>query len=269
MDTVKFETAPAGCLGGFVAAAVTERAGGVSRGPFGSLNLGRSTVDEAASVHENERRVLHALGLADTVARLRLEHGARVLRVQEPGMHGPADALLTSRDYLVLWLTVADCFPVVLTAGRWRVLGHCGWRGIAAGLAQAMVAELAGVSGIAPDGFRGWIGPGIGPCCYEVGPELIAALPDAVSPASWHPEGLPVRDPGGVSVQRKVDVSPVRHHADLRRAIVTRLREAGVPAAAVGGEPVCTSCHPQRFYSHRRDGSPSGRMAALSWVQAG
>jgi YfiH family protein len=154
-------------------------------------------------------------------------------------MHGPADALMTGREDLVLWLTVADCLPVVLTAGRWRSLGHCGWRGIAAGLAEVMVRELEAVSGGEPAAFRAWIGPGIGPCCYEVGADVAAALPEAMEADGTR--------------------------ANLRVALVSRLERAGVPAASVGVSDACTACHPGRFFSHRRDGVPSGRMAAVSW----
>lgn len=226
-------------------AAVTERRGGASLAPYESLNLGRSVSDDPERVTENERRALASLRLEDRVARLRLEHGAQILVVREPGLHGPADALMTSDSSLVLWLTVADCYPVALEAGEWRALAHCGWRGAAAGLAEATVAALSRASELPPTEIRAWIGPGIGACCYEVGPEVTAefsARAFAADPASG------------------------RARLDLRSDLRSRLRESGLPDAAIVASSACTSCERERFFSHRRDGFPCGRMAAIVWA---
>jgi YfiH family protein len=240
----RFELSPSGHFEG-ADAAVTERGGGVSHPPFASLNVGRSTPDSPASVRVNEDRILDALRLRDSVARLRLEHGARVLPVNRPGLQGPADALFTAREDLILWLTVADCYPVFLAAGRVRALGHCGWRGTAAGLVETLIETLAAVTGIPSTEHRAWIGPGIGPCCFEVGPEVAAQFPAS-------------------AVRRTQDALRL----DLRADIVRRCGESGLPSSAVLASPACTSCRSDRFYSHRRDGVPSGRMAALFWNPA-
>ena len=238
----RFEFGPEGHLG-LARAAVTERDGGVSRGPFRSLNLGRSTTDSIEAVHRNERTVLTALGLDRPVARLLLEHGARVLAVDGPGMHGPADALFTAREDLVLWITVADCFPLFVTAGRTRALGHCGWRGVAAGLVEAVIAESARSSGLATASLRAWVGPGIGPCCFEVGPEVAQRFPES-------------------SIRRDGQ----RLRLDLKGEILRRVQSAGLPSHAVLLSSSCTCCDSERFFSHRRDRVPSGRMAALLWA---
>ncbi len=237
---VRFEASPAGHLGP-AAAAVTERTGGASPDPFRSLNLGRSTADLPERVRENERLVLEALRLKDRVARLRLEHGARILQVEEPGLQGPADAIWTGDPALHLWITVADCFPVVLAAGGVRMLGHCGWRGVAAGLAEAMIAAVARAAGVAAPQVRAWIGPGIGPCCYSFGAEGRAHFPDSMHPSD-----------GGIRL-------------DLRGEIRRRLERAGLAPGHISASIACTSCEPERFFSHRRDGLPSGRMAAVCW----
>jgi polyphenol oxidase len=243
---VRFVVSPAGHLGPF-RAAVSERTGGVSRYPYRSLNVGRSTDDDPECARENEQIVLRALGLADRVARLRLEHGARVLQPDGPGLHGPADALLSDDPGLVLWFTVADCIPVTIVASTWRVHGHCGWRGVVAGLVEAMAAALAKASTSSPGDLRAWIGAGIGPCCYQVGPEVAERVDPvalrSVPPAPGHP-------------------TP-RTFLDLRREIALRLARLGVPAGGVAADPSCTSCEPARFFSHRRDGVPTGRLAAL------
>jgi polyphenol oxidase len=244
----RFVSSPAGHLGRF-RAAVSERTGGVSAFPFATLNAGRSTGDAPERVYENERIILRALGLVDRVARLRLEHGARALRPNGPGTYGPADALLTGDPGLVLWFTVADCVPVTISAGSWRAHGHCGWRGTVAGLLEAMVAALAESSGASPAEQRAWIGPGIGPCCYEVGPEVAAR---------FHRAAL-----------RSISPAPGRPQAgtflDLRAEIALRLERLGLSNEAIAGDASCTSCEPARFFSHRRDGIPTGRLAALSF----
>lgn len=242
-EVVTFEAAPAGTLGPH-RAAVSHRGGGVSAGPFRSLNLGRSVPDSPDDVAVNERRLLAELGLPDRVARLRLEHGARILAVTEPGMYGPADALVTDREDLVLWFTVADCYPLTITAGSWRGHAHCGWRGTAAGLAEALCRELTAQADLPASEFRAWIGPGIGPCCYPVGPEVVAAFP---------PESM-----------RRLE-GDARPRLDLGDDLARRLRASGLTGERIARSHACTACHPERFFSHRRDGSPSGRMAALCW----
>ncbi len=249
-SSIRFSTSPPLLLGPYQAA-VSERSGGVSEGPFASLNVGRTIPDDPAKVVENETRILAALDLPDRVARLRLTHGARVVEVSAPGWYGPADALLTFDPELVLWFTVADCFPLTMTDGWTRVHGHCGWRGTAAGLPEAMLAALRAHASIRPSGSAGatdeikaWIGPGIGPCCYPIGPETAASFPGS----SLRPAG-----PTG------------KVHLDLAADIRRRLEEGGVRPGSIVQAGACTSCQTERFFSHRRDGTPSGRHAALCW----
>jgi polyphenol oxidase len=273
--SVRFVGSPSGHLG-MSRAVVSERTGGISTPPFATLNAGRSTDDDPGAVRENERIILRSLGLADRVARLRLEHGARVLRPSGPGMYGPADALLTDDPQLVLWFTVADCVPVTITAGSWRAHGHCGWRGIVAGLLEAMVAALATSVGVSPSSLRAWAGPGIGPCCFEIGPEVadrfaraaIRTAPPAPSvppPMGAVPPGEGVPPPTGA-------VPPERAHPrtrtflDLRAEISLRLARLGLPPEALSVDDSCTACDSARFFSHRRDGIPTGRLAALSFT---
>jgi polyphenol oxidase len=245
MDSPGFEWAPPGHLGS-VHAAVTQRSGGCSTGPFESLNLGRSTSDVKENVLANEARVLSTLRLPDRVARLRLEHGARILRVDAPGIYGPADALATEAAGLILWITVADCYPLVLVGNGLRLLGHCGWRGVAAGLIEEMTSLLRSSQGDHSP-IRAWIGPGIGSCCYPVGPEVARLFPRSVFP----PESL-----SAGSAPRRLD---------LQGEIHARLIGCGLEPERIAASGLCTSCQESRFFSHRRDGAPSGRMAALCW----
>ena len=242
---VRFAFSPPGHLGQ-ASAAVSERGGGASDAPYRSLNVGRSTADAPNRVMDNEESVLRALGLPNRVARLRLEHAARIIRVDGPGMFGPADALLTECDDLTLWFTVADCYPVTLSAGSFRIHGHCGWRSVAAGLPESLVTALAEASALPAREHRAWIGPGIGACCYPVGPEVAARFELASL----------VTGPDGT---RRLDLA-----GDIRRRLVA----AGLPESAVAMDCACTSCEADRFFSHRRDGAPTGRMAALCWSRA-
>jgi YfiH family protein len=137
---------------------------------------------------------------------------------------------------------VADCLPVYLGAGEWIALLHAGWKGLAAGALQAVVATLASSAGTPPSGIRVWIGPGVQSCCYPVGREVAERLP---APAR--------REEGGV----------VR--LDLPRAAALAAAEAGLPPDRIHVSATCTSCRGDLFFSYRRDGARSGRMAAVFW----
>jgi hypothetical protein len=186
-------------------------------------------------------------------------------------MYGPADALLTDDPELVLWFTVADCVPVTITSGSWRVHGHCGWRGVVAGLLEAMVAAIANAARVSPSGLCAWAGPGIGPCCFEVGPEVadgfdraaIRTVAPSPAPAVPSKGGLPPRG----AVPRLAGGHPhARIFLDLHAEIALRLARLGLPPDAFAGDASCTACESARFFSHRRDGIPAGRMAAVSFT---
>lgn len=216
---------------------VTERGGGVSPAPFATLNLGSKVGDDPANVAENERRVLRALGLA-TPARADLVHGTRVAVVETAGRVAATDALVTRQRGLPLALTVADCFPLAIVAGPWRALAHCGWRGVAGGIVEATLSTLR-AEGAPLEAARAWIGPGIGVCCFEVGPEVASAFAAPFVRAT----------PG------------CRPHLDLGSDIAERLRRAGVADRAILRAALCTSCRTDVCFSHRAEG-PTGRMSA-------
>lgn len=246
-DRLAFIEAPEGHLFE-TRALVTTRIGGNSDPPFATLNLGRSTPDDPERVRGNEAAVLRALALPDRVARLRLEHGSRIATALVSGMHGLADGILCQDPELVLWLTIADCYPVAYVLGDCFALAHCGWRGVAAGLPRAMIHALVERSERPSAEARVWIGPGIGACCYEVGPEVATRFPAEV-------------------LRYERTTAPGHAQLDLVAAISAQLTGAGVGALALASSALCTACDSKRFYSHRRDGFPSGRMAALIFRQ--
>jgi YfiH family protein len=224
-------------------AAFSTRLGGVSEPPFDTLNLGRLTGDPG--VRENRHRLAAALGIdPHNVLIGRQVHEAHVRRHDQPtepdAFADPAPGLpeadghATERPGLVPLVFVADCLPVALAGERGVAMIHCGWRGMAAGIVQGGVEEVGATAAA--------IGPSIGPCCYEVGDEVreeFAGLGD------------------GVAQGRMLD---------LREVARRLLAEAGVARAEISD--LCTSCHPELFFSHRRDGGRTGRQAGLVWTAA-
>ena len=218
----------------------TTRRGGVSEGPYASLNLGRWTDDDANAVQRNRQIVAAALGVPlDAVVQGRQVHGARVERVagQRPAGSEPpeADGLATDAAGVALLVLTADCLPVAVIGERAVALLHAGWRGLADGILEEGVAALRELG---DDGeLHAAIGPGAGGCCYEVGPEVHQAL------------GRSAEGPAPI---------------DLKAIARERLAAAGV--SEVHDVGLCTICgDPSLFFSHRRDGGVTGRQAGIAW----
>jgi hypothetical protein len=222
------------------------RRGGVSEGPYESLNLGALTDDDPACVTENRGR-LAAEARVDP-ARVAMGwqvHGTDVREWDEPpanrafaepgGKELPkVDGHTTASRDLGLLVLVADCYPVALSDGARAAVLHCGWRGLAGGIIERALELFDGEVAAA-------VGPGIGRCCYEVGPEVLEAFAD-----------LP-----GVADGRMLDL----------RAIASRkLAAAGV--GDVQHIDQCTSCHPEMYFSHRRDDGITGRQSGMVVLDA-
>lgn len=223
-------------------AAFTTRVGGVSEGPFASLNLGRLTDDEPERVRENRRRAAAALGLdPESVLIGRQVHETRISRRERPQRPNPfadpapgaeeADGQATGTPGLAPLVFVADCLPVALAGPEGVAMLHCGWRGLAGGIVERGVREVAASAAA--------IGPGIGRCCFEVGDEVLDA---------FRPLG------NGIAEGRMLDL------VEVTRRLLDRAGVAEVEAAQL-----CTSCQGELFYSHRRDGGRTGRQAGLVW----
>ncbi len=240
-------------LGTGLRAFMSTREGGVSEPPFHHLNLGRSVGDAPEAVLENRRRVARQLGTEPVY--LHQVHGSRCVLLDGPTPEPlSADAAVTATLGVGLAIQVADCLPVLLSAldaqGRALAVGgaHAGWRSLAGGVLEATVAALREV---APDNFalRAWLGPCIGPEAFEVGEDVLEAF-------GQRPE-LPGRH---FRYQPRLDGSP-RWRANLQGLARERLHQLGVEG--VSAEPACTVSDPLRFFSFRRDGAASGRMAAF------
>ncbi len=215
----------------------TTRRGGVSTGPFESLNLGRLTADDGANVDENRERVAALTGQPrERFLYGKQVHGARVRRATEPP--GPArppaeeDGQATALAGHPALVFVADCTPVLLIGDGAVAALHCGWRGAAAGIVAEGLAALRELG--AGDTVTALIGPGARVCCYEVGDEVHAAF-----------DGYDARE---------------GRHLDLPKVL-----RAQLDGHEVHDTGVCTMCHPELFFSHRRDGGVTGRQAGVVW----
>ena len=223
-------------------AAFSTRVGGVSEAPYEALNVGILTGDDRDAVRDNRTRLAGALGRDPAgVVMARQVHGSELREHsigQEPRIYADvvtnpdeADAQATGNPDLTPLVMVADCLPVAMAGPRGVAMAHCGWRGLAGGIvaetARAIYATAAAV------------GAGIGPCCYEVGEEVLAEFEDL----------------DGIAGGRMLDLTAVAREL-LARAGVTEVESADL----------CTSCNPELFYSHRRDGERTGRQAGLVWM---
>jgi YfiH family protein len=220
-----------------------ERGGGVSTGLRSSLNLGMRWGDDKDNVLENRRRLaVHAGYDPDQLQIMRHVHGTAVWKVGEP-LPDPAefDGLVCDRVGPVLGAFAADCIPLLFAEPDARVCGaaHAGWRGTVAGVAANVIARMVEL-GARPDRIRIALGPSIGPCCFEVGPEVVAEFRAGFGDLP----GLVV--PG-----------PHKNHIDLRVATCAVAERAGVSAAHIDASPACTRCD-DRFFSYRRDGKDGG-----------
>ncbi|MBI3683818.1 MAG: peptidoglycan editing factor PgeF [Acidobacteria bacterium] len=177
-------------------------------------------------------------------ATLRQIHSDIVVRVLNGAGHaGRGDAMFTNRMGLRLAIRTADCLPILIADPVRRVVAavHAGWRGAALAIASKTIAVMAAECGSDPGDLIAAIGPGIGGCCYEVGPEV------AVRFSAWFPE---LGDA----------TSPVR--IDLAEAIRRQLGAAGVPPGRILAAGLCTRCNHEEFHSYRRDGDRAGRMVS-------
>lgn len=237
--------------------AFSTRIGGVSEPPFDGLNLGVFTDDERGAVVENRGRLAAALGFPpDRVAIGRQMHGAEIAThaapqtpspFAEPGSPIPeVDGHITGESDLALLVFVADCVPVALSGPGGVAMLHCGWRGLASsGRTSLRIAERSATSGLVADAVAAVgaadaaIGPSIGPCCYEVGEEVLDAF-------------IGLGD--GVASGQMLDLPEI-----ARRLLL----DAGVERVETAS--LCTSCEPDLFFSHRRDAGRTGRQAGLVW----
>lgn len=229
-----------------VRAAVTSRSGGVSHGPYSSMNPADHVGDEPAAVAANRHRLEQRLQLPAAPVWLQQVHGTTAVDAAAAGGVVQADAAYACQPGVVCAVLTADCLPLLLCdrVGTRVAAAHAGWRGLAAGVIEQTVAAM----GLPGDELLAWLGPAIGPAAYRVGGEVrdtfvahdprAAAAFESVADGSWQ--------------------------ADLYQLARQRLADCGVHA--VSGGDHCTFTESGRFFSYRRDGV-TGRIASLIWLE--
>lgn len=230
-----------------VRAVSTTRIGGVSQGPFASLNLGDRVEDDQEAVAENRWRLKTQAGLPAAPVWLNQVHGNRVIELDAPGQDLQADAMIVRRPGQVCAVLTADCLPVLLCERNGAAVAavHCGWRGLAAGILEAAVSRL----NFAGEELLAWMGPAIGPESFEVGEEVREAF---------------LRHDPETSACFTSTTQRGKYFADIYALAGRRLGQLGVSQVYGGG--YCTRTDERRFFSYRRDGV-CGRMASLIWMR--
>ena len=234
-----------------VHAAFTQRRGGVSAGPYASMNVGDHVGDDLKAVRANRESLAQCLQAQPVF--LNQVHGCDV--VQLDNVQGSrADASVTTHKHLACTIMVADCLPVLFTTqdGRTVAAAHAGWRGLANGILQATLEEICALSLAGNDDIAtkilAWLGPCIGPTAFEVGQDVKDAFAqnDAFTPTA----------------------TPGKYLANLPALARQRLQALGVSQiyGNDGTKDWCTVSNAAQFFSHRRDGGVTGRMAACIWI---
>lgn len=256
---VVFHTADAFTAAGGVAHGFATRLGGVSTGPYAQLNLGITRPDERAAVRENYHRFCAAIG-ADVTSlvmthqvhedTIRQATRADVLDDLLDPLDYQADGLLTNQPDLCLTIYYADCIPVLLYDPVHRAIAavHSGWRGTSLGIAPQAVAKMTALYGSDPGDILAAIGPGIGPCCFETHDDVPSAM---------------VQRLGEDILSHCVPLAHGKFSVDLKGIIHWQLTQAGLADGHVDTLSLCTACHPELYWSHRKMGDQRGNHAAM------
>lgn len=256
----KFSGLPDGFIHG-----VSTRHGGKSRAAYDSLNLGLHVEDQQADVVENRRLFCQALGVEHKkIVTCQQVHGEKIVKVtgEMAGMGSvdysstvpDADGLITNVPGIPLMLFFADCTPILLVDPVEKAIGlaHGGWKGTVASIGSKTVAEMQKEYGCKPENMFAAIGPSIGPCCYEVGIEVVEKF-KASFPGFW-----------SQLVEAKANG---KYNLNLWEANRLQLAEAGILPDRIDVAGVCTSCNNRQFFSYRADKGKTGRIAALLCIE--
>ncbi|HKU16693.1 MAG TPA: peptidoglycan editing factor PgeF [Steroidobacteraceae bacterium] len=229
-----------------VRAVATTRVGGVSGGPYASLNLGAHVGDDAQAVSENRRRVREALALSSEPVWLNQVHGTAVAEAVPHVSPPTADAAFSRSKGQVCVVQTADCLPVLFCDrdGTCVAAAHAGWRGLAGGVLDTALGAMR----VAPDRVLAWLGPAIEQEAFEVGPEVREQF---IARSADNDQAFKANERG-------------RWQADLYDLARRELARLGV-AQVFGGGFRCYADR-DRFFSYRRDGK-TGRMATMVWMK--
>lgn len=239
--------------------AIFTRRGGVSQNCFESLNLSVSVGDDPRAVFENFRQACRVVDIApDQTVSCHLIHSADILTVKKNNRRqvmGKADGLITDVPGIYLAMRFGDCTPLIFFDPIRGAVGltHAGWRGTMQNAAGATVREMANQFGCRPENIMAVIGPAIGPCCYEVGPDVMAAAAQAFK----QPDSFFVRRNG----------NPDRAYFDMWSANRQQLAASGVQQ--IIQSQLCTACRTDLFFSHRAERGRTGRFGVIAGLAGG
>lgn len=256
---VTFHTADAFSAAGGVVHGFATRLGGVSTGPYAQLNLGITRPDERQAVRENYHRFCAAIGAdVNNLVMTHQVHGDTIREASRADVLDDlldpigyeADGLITNQPGLCLTIYYADCIPVLLYDPVKKAIAavHSGWRGTSLGIAPKAAAKMAALYGSDPADILAAIGPGIGPCCFETHDDVPTAMAARLGP--------------GVTPFCK----PLAHgkfSVDLKGILRWQLIQAGLTDRHVDTLALCTACHPELYWSHRKMGDQRGNHAAM------
>ncbi len=229
------------------------RQGGISPAPYETLNLSVATGDSESNVEQNFQRVCHAMAVdPNQTAMSRLVHENDVIQVfqrNERQRVGMADSLITNASDTFLFMRFADCTPIIFFDPISHAVGltHAGWRGTMKNAAAATVAAMMQSFDARPQNIIAVIGPAIGPCCYEVGSDVMAAADDAFGP--------------GNRLFSRYNQQGNHAYFDMWEANRRQLMEAGVGQVILTN--ICTACHTDLFFSHRAERGQAGRFGVM------
>jgi purine-nucleoside/S-methyl-5'-thioadenosine phosphorylase / adenosine deaminase len=282
--------------------AFSTRSGGASRTPAAGLNLGFIETDQRKIVEKNRKRFFHALGSGSfALAELRQIHSTNIYQVvrgargkidyRPSGYPVPqtarrvlpqGDALITQEPGVLLSVRAADCMPVLLADPRRRAVAaiHAGWRGALAGIVKIAVGEMIRIFDSHPDDLLAAIGPSIRACCYEVGDEVVNTFCGRYPKGENYFRAAP-HDKVEEEIARRYPLlflsqKPPGHgpdavtalHLDLVAVARDQLRKAGVSDGKIQVADFCTACRTDLFFSHRKEGSGTGRMMAVIGIKS-
>jgi hypothetical protein len=218
----------------------TTRVGGTGISPYDSLNLSFNRNDSPDAVGQNLALLRRFACLNDErIVRTQQVHSAIVNHVGSEREDYVGDGLITALERVWLSVSVADCIPIYMYDMKTPAVGmvHAGWKGTLANIVRSCLERMSSAFGTKPSDVTALIGPGIGPCCYKVSPELAAEF------------------------ERTFAGSTVGRHVNLFEANRVALETLGV--SCLPFKPICTSCNQDLFFSHRRDHGHIGRMLAM------
>ena len=229
------------------------RLGGVSVGPYESLNLAYWVGDDSAHVDANWRRLREVIG-NDPIARCRQVHGksVRIVTRENIAAKPEGDGMVTAEPGILLAVASADCVPILMVDERCEIVAaiHAGWRGVIAGIAEEGVRAMENL-GARPGEIRAALGPSIGQCCFEVDQELADRFAREVAGSERHSR------PGRIG----------KSHLDLRAIVTDQLVRSGLPRESITNVGPCTKCAEDRFFSRRAEAS-SGLQVSFIGIRA-